>query len=111
MARSGKLLSRSCQQSADGWAFLWSCAHLDSLSLLFRRNAIMPLLMTWSLGLVLTLAAMAQAQSETPRNMAPRVPDPLSYNLIFNEDPQAVNEMPTRRLPEDLHAVNEMPIL
>ncbi len=71
----------------------------------------MPLLMTWSLGLVLTLAAMAQAQSETPKNMAPRVPDPHSYDLIFtSEDPRAVKEMPIQRLREDPRAVNEMPI-
>jgi len=71
----------------------------------------MPLMLTWSFGLVLTLAAMAQAQSETPRNMAPRVPVPQSYNLIIDkEDPHFVDEIPFQRLTEDPHAVNEMPI-
>ncbi len=59
----------------------------------------MPLMMTWSFGLVLTLAAMAQAQSETPRNMAPRVPDAHIYDLNYTlDDSHAVNEMPIQRL-------------
>ncbi len=59
----------------------------------------MPLLLTWSFGLVLTLAAMAQAQSEAPKNMAPQVPDAGSYDLIFDtEGPHAVNDITIQRL-------------
>lgn len=63
----------------------------------------MPRMMTWSFGLVLTLAAMAQAQSETPKNMAPRVPNPQTYDLNFTLDPHSVNENPVLRLePQQL---------
>lgn len=61
----------------------------------------MPKIMTWSFGLVLTLAALVQAQSETPGNMAARVPDPGSNNLNLIVNP--VNDMPFRRLdPQQL---------
>jgi membrane-associated protease RseP (regulator of RpoE activity) len=65
--------------------------------------------MTWSFGLVLTLAAMAQAQSETPKNIL-RVPDPHSSDLIFDTEVPHFVDLPIQRLPEDPRVGNEMPI-
>ncbi len=46
----------------------------------------MRLMMTGSFGLVLTLAAMAQAQSDTSKNVAQPVPDQQNLNLIIDSE-------------------------